>query len=573
MQLDDIPDPWMVLADRLDLSSHGAIGCRELVLRARRANRPPTPDLVASGTVSSEYLAELLSTCSRSPLLDVNSLPPQTLQGSLAHLASRHNALPIVVDGASLLVAVDDPFQKAVVEDFQFATGRAVQLVVVDHRSLTERVSRSVTRPEAERATIEFGSESSSASPDPNPLPASSAEAASTLHLVERILTKAIDERASDVHLEPLADWLRVRLRIDGMLHESMRLTGSQMQRVITRLKVIANLDIAERRVPQDGRLTFRFKDGRTVDLRLSTLPTLYGEKLVLRVLDRSRRALTLDELGFEHDQLSAFRSALARPQGMILVTGPTGSGKTITLYSALHSLNGEERNLSTVEDPVEIHLAGVNQVNIAPHAGMTFATGLRALLRQDPDVIMVGEIRDPETAEIAIKAAQTGHLVLSTLHTNDAPQALTRLVSMGIPRYLIAGSVHFALAQRLLRRLCPHCREPDPALSRPSSNHPFLTSFAPRTGFPTLPEYPLTTAFRAVGCAHCVGGYLGRIAISETLTINDSLQQLILRSPSARDLAEAAAADGYRPLRQMGLARVAQGLTTLEELERVTAA
>ena len=570
MKIHATSDSWVLLAERLPLSSQDASSCRERILRARLTNRSPVPDLVASGVMSCQRLADLLSAFSGNPLLDITSLPPQTLQGSMAQLATRHNALPIALDGGSLLVAVDDPFQATIAEDFRFASGHPVQLIVTGHRDLTERIARSVTQPETERAEIEFGQESYS-EPDPAPLPASSTEAASTLNLVERILTKAIDERASDIHLEPLSDWLRVRLRIDGMLHESMRLKGSQMQRVITRLKVIANLDIAERRAPQDGRLEFRFRDGRSADLRLSTLPTLHGEKLVLRVLDRSRRALALNELGLEPDQLVAFRSALARPQGMILVTGPTGSGKTVTLYSALDSLNSEERNLSTVEDPVEIHLNGVNQVNIAPHAGMNFAAVLRALLRQDPDVIMVGEIRDPETAEIAVKAAQTGHLVLTTLHTNDAPQALTRLVSMGIPRYLIAGSVHFVLAQRLLRRLCPICREPERVPSHSGGRVPPSPSANPDPGSGPLPAHAIFSGFRAVGCADCVGGYLGRIAIYETLNITDPLQQLILQNASARDLAEAATVSGHRSLRQMGLVRVAQGLTTLEELERVT--
>lgn len=560
-------NPWKDVAVYLGRGGNIPKAAMERLARWHAEDGSPVPDLVTSGEIDGSVFAEAISAVSRWPLFDISSVPLQSLSDIMAQLAIRHRALPITIGQTEILIAVDDPFQESMIEDFRFAAGLPVRLLIVEHSTLAKRLARSIPRSETPMRASRILVQSTLARPESATSETeistpSSAEAASTLRLVEEILVNAIEERASDIHLEPLAEQLRVRLRMDGLLRETMRINGPQRFRVITRLKVIANLDIAERRVPQDGRMTLALTEGRTVDLRLSSLPTLHGEKLVLRLLDRSRRALTLDELGLAAEQLAAFRAALARPQGMILVTGPTGSGKTVTLYSALQGLNSDEQNLSTVEDPIEIHLEGINQVNVAPHAGMTFASGLRALLRQDPDVIMVGEIRDSETAEMAVKAAQTGHLVLSTLHTNDASQALTRLVSMGVPRYLIAGSVHFVIAQRLLRRLCPHCREPDPGIR--------VDALAPGSGSRLKPAS--IQSFRAVGCARCVGGYFGRIAIFETLCMTDALQQLILRNAPAQEIARAAEAVGHQPLRQAGLVQVAQGLTTLAELERIVA-
>lgn len=559
-------NPWTEFLQTLNLDESQRQRTEQLVQSARSAESSPLPDLLAERFIAAQELSCLLSQFSGLPWLDVDSLPPQPIEPQLDGLIHRYQALPFNLDQDSLALAVGDPFWPALVEDFRFATGRRIHLFVADSARLQAWIQRNLS--EWESGLGEFPASSVKAD---TPLGLSTSPTshagASTLQIVEHILNDAVHARASDIHLEPLPNRLRIRLRIDGLLHESRSLSGAQSQRVLTRIKVLANLDIAERRIPQDGKLQYTPGNGRAVDLRISSLPTLYGEKLVLRILDRSRRPLDIDELGLDPQQRARFRAALARPQGMVLVTGPTGSGKTVTLYSALHYLNTDTHNLSTAEDPVEIHLDGVNQVNIAPHAGMGFASILRALLRQDPDIIMVGEVRDTETAEIAIKAAQTGHLVLSTLHTNDAPQALTRLLSMGVPPYLIAGSVHFLLAQRLLRRLCPICREPDlrPWPDWVQESLKFLEK-KPEALLQKIPSI-----YRAIGCSRCKDGYSGRIAIFETLEVSDIIQTQLLRGDSTQEITATAIRQGYRPLRSQGLLPVFNGLTTFEELERVT--
>jgi type IV pilus assembly protein PilB len=375
------------------------------------------------------------------------------------------------------------------------------------------------------------------------------------------VLLDAINQKVSDIHFEPYEKNYRIRFRQDGMLHEVLAPPVNIAMRLAARLKVMSRLNTAERRVPQDGRLKMTLSRNRAIDFRVNTCPTIYGEKVVLRILDPTSAQIGLESLGMEPEQLESFRSAIQKPYGMILVTGPTGSGKTVTLYSALNILNKAEVNISTCEDPVEIQVPGINQVNVNPKTGLTFAEALRAFLRQDPDIIMVGEVRDLETAEIAVKAAQTGHLVLSTLHTNDAPQSLTRLANMGVPPYNIASSVLLIMAQRLARRLCPHCKKPDDAPKEALLEEGF-TEDEIEGGL---------TVFKPVGCPQCTKGYRGRTGIFQVMPVSEDIGRLIMEGGNAIQLAEQSRREGIHDLRASGLRKVKAGLTSLEEINRVT--
>ncbi len=381
------------------------------------------------------------------------------------------------------------------------------------------------------------------------------------VRFVNRVLLDAINRGASDIHCEPYENVYRVRLRQDGILHEIAKPPVTLAARISARIKVMSHMDIAERRVPQDGRIKMNLSKKRSIDFRVNTLPTLWGEKVVLRILDPSSARLGIDALGYEEDQKAAFLKAIHKPQGMVLVTGPTGSGKTVSLYTALNILNTAEVNISTAEDPVEINLPGINQVNVNPKTGMTFANALRAFLRQDPDIIMVGEIRDLETAEIAIKAAQTGHMVLSTLHTNDAPQTLNRLMNMGVAPYNIASSVTLIIAQRLARRLCRHCKAPVPNIPKEEL---LKLGFRPD-------ELDGLVIYRPVGCDQCTGGYKGRVGVYQVMTVSEEMGRIMMRGGNAIDLADQAGREGVRDLRASGLLKVRQGITSLEEINRIT--
>ena len=366
--------------------------------------------------------------------------------------------------------------------------------------------------------------------------------------------------KRQDLHFEPYEKSFRIRFRIDGILSEIARPPVSLSSRMAARLKVMSKLDIAERRVPQDGRIKLALSKKKSIDFRVSTLPTMWGEKVVMRILDSSSAMLGIDMLGYEAEQKKIYMEALEQPQGMILVTGPTGSGKTVSLYTGLNILNTQERNISTAEDPVEINLEGINQVQINNRAGLTFPSALRSFLRQDPDIVMVGEIRDLETAEISIKAAQTGHLVLSTLHTNSAAETLTRLLNMGVPSYNVASSVSIIIAQRLARRLCPQCKEEEPLSEMQLAEQ----------GFPTdkLSEIKL---FKPVGCTHCTGGYKGRVGIYEVIKISPTIASIIMEGGNSLDIAKQCQKEGYNNLRQSGLIKAMNGMTSLEEINRVT--
>ncbi|GMW06922.1 MAG: type IV-A pilus assembly ATPase PilB [Gammaproteobacteria bacterium] len=483
-------------------------------------------------------------------------------------LLSRHRVLPLLVRSKRLFLGMADPTNLDAIDEIKFQTGCRVDPVVVEHNKLEEIVSRALEAVDTSMSNLaddDFDLESLEVTGGDEEaaeeLGKDEAVDAPVVRFVNKVLLDAIKRGASDVHFEPYEKAYRVRTRLDGVLKQVAAPPIALSSKVVARLKVMARLDIAERRLPQDGRIKMKLSKNRAIDFRVNTCPTLFGEKVVLRILDPSSAKLGIDALGYEEVQKKAYLDALAKPYGMILVTGPTGSGKTVSLYTGLNILNTEDRNISTAEDPAEINMPGVNQVNVNPKVGLTFAAALRAFLRQDPDVIMVGEIRDLETAEIAIKAAQTGHLVLSTVHTNDAPKTLGRLVDMGVKPYAIASSVHLIIAQRLARRLCENCKElrdiPEEALLQEG-----FTAEDIRSGL---------RVYGPNGCKSCTDGYKGRTGIYQVMPVTESLSRIILAGGSADKIAEQAAKEGIWDLRRSALQKVKDGVTSLEEINRVT--
>jgi type IV pilus assembly protein PilB len=504
------------------------------------------------------------------PLLDLDAVQSDI---EIMRLVSektlrKHRVLPLVKRGKRLFVAISDPTNLHALDEVKFATGLSVEAVVVEEDKLEKLLSKSLEQvdtamPELAGDDFELDSlevTSDEAATDEG-VDRADVEDAPIVRFVNKVMLDAIKRGASDIHFEPYERSYRIRFRLDGVLKEVASPPVQLAIKLAARLKVMSRMDIAERRVPQDGRIKMKISKNRAIDFRVSTCPTLFGEKVVMRILDSSAAMLGIDSLGYEPFQKKLYLEALARPHGMILVTGPTGSGKTVSLYTGLNILNTEDTNISTAEDPVEINLAGVNQVHINPKVGLTFAGALRAFLRQDPDVIMVGEIRDLETAEIALKAAQTGHLVLSTLHTNDAPKTLTRLVDMGVKPYAIATSVSLIIAQRLARRLCNTCKAklviPEEALLK--------------EGF--SPEEIATGLhiFGPVGCTQCTDGYKGRVGIYEVMPVTEEIGRIIMVGGSVLDIKEQAQRDGVWGLRQSALNKVKMGLTSIEEMNRVT--
>jgi type IV pilus assembly protein PilB len=495
---------------------------------------------------------------------DLSLIPEDACNESLI---TKHNALPLFLRGKVLFVACSDPTNLDALEEIQFNTGFNTELVLVDDKNLQTAIEEVLSGDsdsldigdidQDELAGLEVDN-----TEDKDEAVGEKEDDAPIVVFINKILLDAIKKGASDLHFEPFEKSFRIRFRIDGILSEIARPPVSLSSRLAARLKVMSKLDIAERRVPQDGRIKLAISKKKSIDFRVSTLPTMWGEKIVMRILDSSSAMLGIDILGYEEDQKAIYLEALARPQGMILVTGPTGSGKTVSLYTGLNILNTQERNISTAEDPVEINLEGVNQVQINNRAGLTFPAALRSFLRQDPDIVMVGEIRDLETAEIAIKASQTGHLVLSTLHTNSAAETLTRLLNMGVPSYNVASSVSIIIAQRLARRLCPQCKEeenvPDEQLIE--------------QGFPAnkIGQFQL---FKAVGCQYCTGGYKGRVGIYEVIKISPAISSIIMEGGNSLDIAEQCQKEGYNNLRQSGVVKAMNGLTSLEEINRVASA
>jgi len=502
------------------------------------------------------------------PLFDLNAMLLDVAPVKMVSekLIQQHHALPLFKRGNRLYIAVSDPTNLGAIDEFKFHTGINTEAVLVEEDQLRKAIDAALEAldttmselmdADLDNLDISSGEDSSS----DGDVSESDIDDTPVVRFVNKVLLDAINSGTSDIHLEPYEKEFRVRFRQDGVLHEITSPPRSLAMRIIARLKVMSRMNIAERRVPQDGRIKMNLSRNRSIDFRVNTLPTLYGEKVVLRILDGSAAQIGVDALGFEEDQKELFIKAINKPYGMVLVTGPTGSGKTVSLYTGLNMLNTPDRNISTCEDPVEINLMGVNQVNVNNKAGLDFSLALRAFLRQDPDIIMVGEIRDLETAEIAVKAAQTGHLVLSTLHTNDAPQTLTRLANMGVPPYNIASAVHLIMAQRLARRLCNNCKKevdiPEPTLLK--------------AGF-REDQLPGLTIYSAVGCDNCTLGYKGRVGIYQVMPVSEEMGRLIMEGGNSMQLAKQATIEGVDDLRASGLRKVVSGITSLEEIDRVT--
>ena len=543
----------------------------EAVNAARERKTNVVTQLVASGAAQARDIAVAASNEYGVPLFDIEAvnLDLEVVRLVSDKLLAKHRVLPLFRRGKRLFLAVADPTNLHAIDEVRFGTGLGVEAIVVEDDKLQKAIDKALEQVDnqmsalAEDGDVDLESlEVTGGEEDlEEKIGRDDVEDAPIVRFVNKVMLDAIRRGASDIHFEPFEKTYRVRLRMDGVLKEIAQPPVQLAPKLSARLKVMSRLDIAERRVPQDGRIKMKLSKNRAIDFRVSTCPTLFGEKIVLRILDPAQAMLGIDSLGYEPFQKELYTKYLAKPQGMILVTGPTGSGKTVSLYTGLNILNREDTNISTAEDPAEINLPGVNQVNVNPKVGLTFATAMRAFLRQDPDVIMVGEIRDLETAEIAIKAAQTGHLVLSTLHTNDAPQTLTRMVDMGVKPYAIATSVSLIIAQRLARRLCGNCKVP-----RDIPKEALL-----KEGFTDIDVAAGLRVFGPKGCANCTDGYKGRVGIYQVLPVTDAIAHIILAGGSAPQIAEQAAKEGVWDLRRAGLEKVRNGLTSLEEVNSVT--
>jgi len=502
------------------------------------------------------------------PLFDISTMDMEVAATKLVDekLVRQHHALPLFKRGNRLYVAVSDPTNLQGLDEIKFHVGANTEAVLVEEDKLADTIDRAMDAQDTSLSDLEDsdlddleitgGDEAPTddgSEPDVDDTP--------VVRFVNKVLLDAINKGASDIHFEPYEKSYRVRLRMDGILTEVASPPVNLGSRLAARLKVMSRLDISERRIPQDGRMKMTLSKNRAIDFRVNTCPTLFGEKIVMRILDSSSAKLGIEALGYEDEQRELYEENLAKPYGMILVTGPTGSGKTVSLYTGLNILNTEDKNISTAEDPVEINLTGINQVNVNNKVGFTFASALRAFLRQDPDIVMVGEIRDLETAEIAIKAAQTGHLVLSTLHTNDAPQTLTRLANMGVPAFNIASSVSLIIAQRLARRLCSQCKK---ALDIPSEA-------LLEEGFSEEEINQGLKIFGPVGCDQCSQGYKGRVGIYQVMPVTEKMGRIIMEGGNALQLADQAEKEGIADLRKSGLKKIKDGITSIEEINRVT--
>ncbi len=527
--------------------------------------------LVKLGYIEESELLKFLSKHYRLPTvnLDEIEIPPEIIALVPSEITVKHNVIPVKREGARLLVATSDPTNLTALDAIRMKTGYTVEFVLASDQALKRAVEKYYKKKEEESQLAELWAEIEEdlevvKEEEEEDLTESQkeAEAAPVIKLVNAILAEAVKRKASDIHVEPYEKDFRIRFRVDGVLHEFTRPPMKLKNAILTRLKIMADMDIAEKRLPQDGRIKLKFGQ-KELDFRVNSLPTLFGEKIVLRLLDKSNLQLDLTKLGFEPDQLEIFKKAIHQPYGMVLVTGPTGSGKTTTLYSALMELNTPEVNISTAEDPVEYNLHGINQVQMKEDIGLNFANALRAFLRQDPDIILVGEIRDFETAEIGIKAALTGHLVLSTLHTNDAASTVTRLLNMGVEPFLVTATLICVVAQRLVRKVCENCKEP--------TKYP--EKLLREMGF-SEDEIKNGTFYRGKGCDICGGtGYKGRIAVHEVLEMSEEIKELVLEGASAGEIKAKAIEQGMLSLRKSALVKVLRGVTTVEEAARVTAA
>jgi len=523
-----------------------------------------TSYLVENNFIDSVALAEFCEAEYGIPLLDSDSLNLEEIPEKFIHpkLIEKHHALPVYVQQKTLYIAMADPTNVSALEDFGFSFGMHTEALLIEETKLSEAIDAILD--DGTSSLEEMGSiddievdESESRLDEAQAVD----DDAPIVKYINGVLLDAVRKGASDLHFEPYEKKYRIRFRVDGILHEFASPPVNLANRFSARLKVMSKLDIAERRLPQDGRIKLKISNKRNIDLRVSTLPTMWGEKIVMRILDSSAANLDIDKLGYTDEQKAKYLNALAKPQGMILITGPTGSGKTVSLYTGLNILNTVERNISTAEDPVEINLTGINQVQINNKAGLDFASALRSFLRQDPDIVMVGEIRDLETAEIGIKAAQTGHLVLSTLHTNSAAETLTRLLNMGVPAFNIASSVSLIIAQRLGRRLCNECKAP----------LEIADSELLHIGFTQEQLAEKHNLYQPVGCSKCTDGYKGRVGIYEVMEMSEQLGHIILNDGNAMQIADIAEKEGMYTLRQSAIKQALNGITSLNEVTRIT--
>ena len=551
----------LVLAELLTEKS-----AQQAYQQAQRNRTSLVTHLVQNKLVKSRQVAEIASEHFGMVLFDLNALDKEALPKGLISekLVRQHHVLPLWRRGNKLFIGVSDPSNHQVINDIQFSTGLTTEAILVEDDKLSDAIDKlfdSQSTGLEDMADVDLdGLDIESADDRQDPIGGQDADDAPVVRFVHKMLLDAIKSGSSDLHFEPYEKSYRVRMRTDGMLREVAKPPIQLSGRIAARLKVMASLDISERRKPQDGRIKMRLSKSKSIDFRVNTLPTLWGEKVVIRILDPSSAQMGIDALGYEPVQKDLYMAALKQPQGMILVTGPTGSGKTVSLYTGLNILNTVDINISTAEDPVEINMEGINQVNVNPRQGLDFAQALRSFLRQDPDVIMVGEIRDLETAEIAIKAAQTGHLVLSTLHTNSAAETLTRLQNMGVQGFNIATSVSLIIAQRLARKLCSHCKKP---IDIPREA-------LIKEGFPEA-RIGSFTIYEPVGCDLCNGGYKGRVGIYEVVKNTPALQHLIMAEGNSLQIDSQMRKDGFDDLRTSGLHKAMQGITSLEEINRVT--
>jgi type IV pilus assembly protein PilB len=553
----------LVNAGKLD-----AKAAETLTRTAKEQKRSFVAAVVQSGTINPTDLAHTLSQALSVPLVDLSAVDLQRVPRNIIDnkLAAQYHVLPLSKRGNRLFVAGADPTDQEAIERIKFATQLAPEWVLVEHDKLSKALEGITATAEEQLSVIassdfEFDVTEDMGTPAPESSDMSTeVEDAPVVRFLQKMLIDAINARASDLHFEPYEYNYRVRFRVDGELREISQPPLAIKDKLASRIKVISKLDIAEKRVPQDGRMKLKF-GSKSIDFRVSTLPTLFGEKIVIRILDPSSAKLGIEALGYEPEEKARLMEAIKRPYGMVLVTGPTGSGKTVSLYTCLNILNQPGVNIATVEDPAEINLPGINQVNVNDKAGLTFAAALKAFLRQDPDIIMVGEIRDLETADISIKAAQTGHMVMSTLHTNDGPTTLTRMMNMGVAPFNIASSVILITAQRLARRLCDNCKVPGDYPKQALLDAGYKEADLDGTWRP----------YRAVGCSSCNNGYKGRVGIYQVMPISEEIQRIILSHGTALDIAKQAKAEGVRDLRESGLVKVKQGVTSLEEVIAVT--
>lgn len=537
---------------------------QQAVVKAKQAKVPLVTYLVQQRLVQSRPLAELAAQEFGVPFLDLAAIDKEQLPKDIVNekLMQQHHFLPLSKRGNKLFIALSDPTNQQAINDVSFGSKLAVEVVLVEDDKLHQAIERYLDTGTGglDLGDIDLDLEADGGERPQEAVAGTDADDAPVVKFVNKMLLDAIKKGSSDLHFEPYEKMYRVRFRTDGVLHEAARPPVQLVSRISARLKVMSNMDISERRKPQDGRVKLKVSKTKSIDFRVNTLPTLWGEKIVMRILDSSSAQMGIDALGYEDGQKELYLQALKQPQGMILVTGPTGSGKTVSLYTGLNILNTEDINISTAEDPVEINLEGINQVNVNPRQGLDFSQALRAFLRQDPDVIMVGEIRDLETAEIAIKAAQTGHMVMSTLHTNSAAETLTRLRNMGVPAFNLATSVNLIIAQRLARKLCSKCKRvhevPREALLAEGFREEEIGSF---------------TLYQPIGCEDCNAGYRGRVGIYEVVKITSALQQMIMEEGNSIEIAARMRKEGFNDLRRSGLVKAMQGITSLEEINRVT--